>query len=78
VDLVNRRVVASLRILAAIGTVAAAMALTGCGLKGPLDLPPGPTPPPQAQVDAPAAVPPEPEAPPPPTRKRIFLDWLLD
>jgi predicted small lipoprotein YifL len=68
-----------LRTLATVAVLAAALALAACGLKGPLDLPPGPTPPPQAQVDAaPTAAPPEAEVPPPPPRKRIFLDWLLD
>ncbi len=58
----------------------AALALTGCGRKGPLDLPPG------AAVTAPAGVPPQlgPDGQPiaavqqPPPKKHFILDPLLD
>ena len=58
---------------------ALALALTACGLKGPLDPPPAATPAPGAQLEGqPGQPPPEGETPPQSPRKRIFLDWLLD
>ena len=57
---------------------ALALWLAACGLKGQLDPPPGPTAPPQAQVQGQPAAPPQEGETPPPTRKRFFLDWLLD
>ena len=72
----NRFAIRSFLMLATIGALA--LLLAACGLKGPLDLPPAATPP-KAQLEGqPATPPPEDETPPPPTRKRIFLDWLLD
>jgi predicted small lipoprotein YifL len=72
--LVNRSV--CLR-LAAIGALAAAVLLTGCGRKGPLDPPPSasaqPAEPEQLQVDAEG----RPVAPRG-QKKRFFADWLLD
>lgn len=79
--------------LIAVGLLAAALALAGCGRKGGLDLPPGAT----GQPGAAAAVPPEDASGIPPQRnvfdsgasdkgpvaargakKRIILDPLLD
>ncbi len=79
--------------LALIGALAAALALAGCGRKGPLDPPPGTwiTPPGAASISTsnqPGMVAPEPPpvqsgpdgkplAPPGPNR-RIPADWLID
>jgi predicted small lipoprotein YifL len=77
--LVHRLVARPTRTLAALGALALALSLAACGLKGSLDLPPAPEPPPRAQLDGQsAAPPPEGETASTPTRKRIFLDWLLD
>jgi predicted small lipoprotein YifL len=78
VEFVNR-LIRSCLTLAAIGV--AALSLAACGLKGSLDPPPAATPARQAQVDGkPVTPPPDGDEPAttPPTRKRIFLDWLLD
>jgi predicted small lipoprotein YifL len=69
--------------LAVLGALAAALALAGCGRRGPLELPPS------AAIDSPqvAGQPPSPpgmlpsgEPIPPPAnapKKRFFLDFLL-
>ena len=65
--------------LAAIGGVALALLLAGCGLKGALDPPPSATAAPAQGATAPGTPPPpEGETQPQAARKRIFLDWLLD
>jgi predicted small lipoprotein YifL len=66
--------------LATAGAIALALLLAACGLKGPLDPPPGQTPAQQAQLDGkPAEGQQAPDSDQPqPVRKRIFLDWLLD
>ena len=68
--------------LAAIGTLALAFALSGCGRKGPLD------PPPRAQAAPGEQVQQEPPGPtedaygnpipPQGPKKKFFLDWLLN
>jgi len=68
--------------LALVGVLAAALALGGCGRKGPLDPPPGARltePAPAGPPAAPYEVGPDgqPLAPVGP-KKRIFLDWLID
>ncbi len=63
--------------LAAIGAMALALLVAGCGLKGALDPPPSATPA-QADVVPGSPPPPEDDTRPQPARKRIFLDWLLD
>jgi len=70
----------SLNPLAAIGAVALALLVAGCGLKGSLDPPPGATPAQAQGAPAPGvAPPPEGETPPPPPpRKTFFLDFLLN
>ena len=72
------RLIRSCLTLAAIGV--AAVSLAACGLKGSLDPPPAATPAQQAQIDGkPVTPPPDGEAATtPPTRKRFFLDFLLD
>jgi predicted small lipoprotein YifL len=76
---VHRLVARPIRALATVGTLALALSLAACGLKGSLDLPPGAEPPPRTQVDGqPVAPPPEGTPTATPARKRVFLDWLLD
>ena len=77
----HRLVARPIRTLAALGTLALAVSLAACGLKGSLDLPPAAEPPPRAQVEGQSVAPAsEAEAAPAatPARKRVFLDWLLD
>lgn len=70
-----------IRTLTALGTLALALSLAACGLKGALDPPPNAEPPPRTQLEGQPAAPTsdagttETATPP---RKRIFLDWLLD
>ena len=71
--------------LAVIGALAAALALAGCGRKGPLDPPPSATAAERAASGDPQAAPQpvmdaegRPIAPRSTEKKRIFLDWLLD
>jgi predicted small lipoprotein YifL len=73
---VNRITARLLPTIALFGALA--LSLTACGLKGPLDPPPGATPE-QTQLDGQRTTPPpEGETQPRSPRKRIFLDWLLD
>ena len=75
----NRPAARPFRKLAVLGALTIALALSACGLKGGLELPPAASqPPPQAQADGQPTPAPEAETPAPPTRTRIFLDWLLD
>jgi predicted small lipoprotein YifL len=71
--------------LAVIGALATALALAGCGRKGPLDPPPSATAAERAAGGDPQAAPRpvmdaegRPIAPQSTEKKRIFLDWLLD
>jgi predicted small lipoprotein YifL len=66
---------------ATVGALALALLLTACGLKGPLERPPSQaaTPAQAAQVNGQPQSTLEGEATPQPaTKRRFFLDWLLD
>src|SRR5205085_12353185 len=62
--------------LAAVGALVAALALSGCGRKGPLDPPPAAAVPPPADGQPATTV--QPDGTTPPTKKRFILEWLLD
>jgi predicted small lipoprotein YifL len=62
--------------LAAVGVLASALLLGGCGRKGPLDPPPAAAVP--TTVDGQPAPPANPDGTTPPPKRRFFLDWLLD
>ena len=72
----------SLLRLAAIGALALSFALTACGRKGPLDLPPSAAAqPPSPQQRAESGPAEDEHGLPPPAqgqRKSFFLDWLLN
>jgi len=60
--------------LAAVGALAAALMLAGCGRKAGLDPPPAAATTTAGQP-APAA---QPDGTTPPPKKRFILDWLID
>jgi predicted small lipoprotein YifL len=75
---VNRFAARPLSTLATMGALALSLLLAACGLKGGLEPPPSAEPP-KTRIDGQSAPPPQDgETQPQPTRKRIFLDWLLD
>jgi predicted small lipoprotein YifL len=79
----ERFVIGSVRSLplVALGILALALALSGCGRKGPLDLPPSAAinqPPGTAAAEAPAVGPDGRPVAPAGNKKRLPIDWVLD
>ena len=64
--------------LAAVGALAAALMLAGCGRKAGLDPPPTAAAAPATTVDGQPAPAAQPDTTTPPPKRRFFLDWLVD
>ena len=64
--------------IAAIGTLAAALGLAGCGRKAGLDPPPTAAAAPATTVDGQPAPAAQPDTTTPPPKRRCFLDWLIN
>lgn len=76
----ERFVIRSVRRLPLVVLGILALALSGCGRKGPLDLPPSAAinQPPGTAAEAPAVGPDGRPVAPAGTKKRLPIDWLLD
>ena len=77
----DRFVSSFIRILALLGTGILVLAVTGCGRKGPLDLPPSAAinqPPESAAAEAPAIGPDGRPVAPAGNKKPLPIDWLLN